>query len=573
MKGLNLGGIIFVLFALGFCIYGQAVFYPFVHDDVVFIQNNPQIGSLSNLSGIFLKPAFFSESSGVINTYYRPLLEVFYRLEFRLFGLNPAGYHFFNILIHIVNGILVFRLIDLITKRQMLSMFVAAALIVHPVQSQAVVCIAGVSNLLMALFCLASFWFYLKNQRPLALLFFSAGLFTKEQAIILPVLIAVYEICFRPGGEKTWRPALFRIGGFVALVIAYLGLRQILLGPSQASFLSVLEHKAELFLRLSTIAKTVLIYLRLFVAPYDLHYYRSLDVLAPSEIYWVVLLLVCAVIIWVIRHLPQEDRPAARFGIAWFIITLLPTLNILPLIIEYSHIMTAEHFLYLPAIGLFLFFGVALPRFNPVVLIIVFLVWGGMTVHQNTFWRGEIPLFERTLKFEPQLGRVRVLLAKAYYLNGQYEKAVDEFNAALWIMQRYLEKTKATTAANFYRGFIKGIHFDRAHCYEALGQWGRAVADYKEALRLGPNESVIYNNLGSVYLQTGDRTEAMMNFEKAIQLNPGDVMAKNNLAICYIQEGRKEEAARLLKEVLASHPHFPAAKQNLKRLIDSGAGL
>ena len=581
MKGLTFSRIAFILFALGLFLYGNAVFHPFVHDDVVFIQNNPKIGNLQNLAGIFLKPTVSLDAPEVINAYYRPLLEVFYRIEFRLFNLRPAGYHFINVVIHILNSILVYRLIDLFVSRRV-GFIAAIAFLVHPVQSEAVACVAGISNLLYALFFLAGFLFYLLSKKGeerewfifyiLSLAAFSAGLLAKEQTIVFPLVIAAYEICFRrdqSGKKNALTGQLLKLSGFFFLGIGYLTWRQALL--PHAHLLSVLQYKSELFLRLWAVPKTLLIYLKLLIVPFDLHYYRSLDVLEPAGVFWIVLLFLVTVVIVLIRRLPEDRRPVASFALCWVFITLLPTLNILPLIIEYSHIMTAEHFLYLPVMGFFLFCGVMLSDINVAAYAIIFLFWAGTTVYQNTFWRGEIPLFERTLKFEPQLGRVHVLLAKAYYLNHQYKKAAQEFETSLQIMQRYLEKARPEEAKNFYRGFIKGIHFDLAHCYEALGLWERAIAEYKEALKLGPHEGTIYNNLGSVYLQIGDVTQAQMDFEKAIQLDSRDVMSRNNLAICYIQEGRKEEARDLLKGILAVSPHFPAAEHNLNRLIDSGA--
>ena len=62
--------------------YAQTLYYPFVHDDVVFIQNNPDIQTI-NLKEIFLRTNSVPTEQ-LVNAYYRPVLDVIYRLEYRL---------------------------------------------------------------------------------------------------------------------------------------------------------------------------------------------------------------------------------------------------------------------------------------------------------------------------------------------------------------------------------------------------------------------------------------------------------------------------------------------------------
>src|SRR5262245_25488587 len=85
-----------VLAAAGVGAYRNTISNPFVHDDVVFIVNNPQIENLENAGAVFFEKPVANPRTPGINPYYRPLLEVISRLEYRFFGLDPSGYHWVN---------------------------------------------------------------------------------------------------------------------------------------------------------------------------------------------------------------------------------------------------------------------------------------------------------------------------------------------------------------------------------------------------------------------------------------------------------------------------------------------
>ncbi len=586
IETLKLPQVIFIFLLVGLTIYWNSVMHPFVHDDVVFIQKNPQIGDLRNSVSAFFQTSFSSNATSIINVYYRPLLETIYRLEFRIFHFNSYWYHLVNVLIHTINSILVYIFLRLLINHKSIAFVIGFLFLIHPVQSEAVACISGISNLLFAWTCLLSFIFYLLSGRDkklhqkvlcyiLSLAFFSMGLFVKEQTVVFPLIILVYEICFYNPAKGSRGIKSLHLLGFVVISLGYLSFRKLILGMTVAPLFT---YPQELWLRLCAIPKTIFIYLTLLIFPHNLHYYRSLDILKPYVGSFILLIGLCGMIIKLIRLIPAAQRRLFYFGLGWFVISLLPTLNILPLIIEYSYIFIAEHFLYFPMIGFFLSLVVGCAyciknvsekdknnfAFVFSAIILIFVV---MTIKQNIYWRGEIPLFKRTLKFEPQLGRVHILLAKAYYSDRQIDKAMEEYKRALEIMTGYVQKAQGTQAENFYLGFIKGIHFDLGHCYAVLGDLFNSVRQYQEALRIDPRDEVIHNNLGSVYLGLNNIDLAMKHFQQALKLNPLNLMAKNNLAICYIQKENTQEAERLLREILKTDQYFSAAQQNLEQLL------
>ncbi len=573
----------------GFAVYSNAIPHPFVHDDVVFIQNNPHLDRWDNLPQIFLPFPNPIEQS-IVNPYYRPLLEILYKVEYFFFGLDPRGYHFFNVLLHVLNSALIFILLTLLGGLSALSVAASFLFLTHPVQTEAVACISGVSNLFFSFLGLISLICYVlalkkyESQRSFvfyifSLFFFIAALLAKEQAIILFLLAILVNVSFPiPGDKKVLRKYL-RIIGFSLIVFGYLLWRHMVLGQATAN---VLWGDPESRLRLLAIPKILLTQLGLVFYPTGLHYYRSVDILGSSGVFWMSLTILVLAAGLIVYNLPQEDRRMAVFGIAWFFLGLVPTLNIVPLVNEYSFVLAAEHFLYLAILGALLF---ALTVLNyvirtffrekgkivfPLVLAPVVLIFMHTAYQQNDYWSAEIPLFQKMVKYEPNFGRGHILLAKAYYFNRQYDEAIIEFNKAREIMERYSFLSQKKAAYKVYQGFLKGIDFDLAHCFEAKGSTIDAVVAYTRALTIDPNDAVLHNNLGVGYMRLNDFDFAQEQFEKALELNPQQLMSATNLAICQIQKGKPFEAERLLRWVLEKDSQFVPAKTNLEKLLKEG---
>ena len=189
-------------------------------------------------------------------------------------------------------------------------------------------------------------------------------------------------------------------------------------------------------------------------------------------------------------------------------------------------------------------------------------------MEQITYWKGEVSLFKRAIQYEPHLGRVHILLAKAYYLNRRYDHAITEYEKAAEIMNRYASLAKISLARDFYLGLVKGIYFDWAHCYEAKKDFEASSNLYQMALTLDPLDGVLYNNLGENYFYLRKIDLAITQFKKTLELNPSDLQAMNNLALCYIEQGHLNEAEQLLKAILEKNNRFLPARQNLEKLLN-----
>jgi protein O-mannosyl-transferase len=512
---------VFSLIFFGLLAYVNAICHPFVHDDVVFILNNPHIADLGHWYQAFKIP----EASDGINTYYRPVLEVLYRLEYRIFGPHPFGFHLFNIIVHIANGLLLFCLLQKLSLPKQVAWIIALLFLIHPVQTEAVSCIAGISNLWMALGILLALNAYLNKWYTASLLCFVMAFLSKEQAVMFLPLVMVIDYSRGVRNLLSW----FLIG-LAACILLWL--RQIVTGASLLK--DIMVSPGELYLRLAAIPRVIGMDLRLILCPYDLHYYRSTDILQSNFIAWILALISILGIFYAFKRWPHE-RPILALGLGWFLAALFPVLNIAPLINEYSFILTAEHFLYLPLVGILILAVLAADRFlkHSKKLLLGVVISGCLllTWYQNTFWKSEIALFERMLAFEPDFGRGHLLLAKAYYFNGRPERAEEHYEKAFLIMSNYARKATNLTAEKFYLVFLKEILFDWAQNDCAMGHWTRGLDKYKRAAAIDGKDASLYNNMAFVYLHLGDKKDAYLSLEQALRVDPSFAQARRNLDI------------------------------------------
>ncbi|VAW13361.1 hypothetical protein MNBD_BACTEROID05-593 [hydrothermal vent metagenome] len=579
---------IFILFlGLVFGAYHKTLSFPFVHDDVIFIQQNSTLDEW-NLSEIFLGRGQEDKLSESVNSYYRPVLEIYYRVINLFFGRSAAAFHFFNIFIHALNGFLVFLIVHILLNKKNLwgCVFVAALFLLHPIQTEAVACISGVSNLLSGFFILLSFYLFERLRRSenkqervrcyvLSLMMFVLALLSKEQAVILPFL-ALSSMLFlnRDQNRQKWG-GWKKLSGFFAVMVVYFGLRRVITG---SSVVSAMQFSQEFWLRIFAIPRTLLMYLKILFFPVDLHYYRSTDILESNTLSAVILLILVAGLSVIILKSSKERKRLLTFSVAWFIVCLLPFLNFLPLVNEYSLILTSEHFLYLPIIGGLFFFLVLLSPSDfgkvnfkkEIIWFFLIALFFFMSMKQSLIWRGEIPLFKKTLVHEPNFGRVRFLLGKAYLSEGKYAQASIELEKSLIIMQSYLQKVvPESESAQVYLFYVREINGFLGLCFDELGQFQHALKHYQRALSLSPENPKFLNYLGFHFFRQGEKAQARQYFQQAVDFGGNDVNALNILAICYIEAGQKNKAMQIFKSILDGDPSNFSAQQNLFQLEKS----
>lgn len=200
LYGLILLAVIFILNSVELNSY-------FIRDDLPFIR-----ATYDKEPGYFAK-LFFRDSAKEVfpilggawkgKGFIRPILHLSFKIDYLLYGTNPTGYHITNLTFHFLNTILVFLIINFITKGANKFLGFAGALLfaVHPAHSQALAWVVGRGEVIMAFFYLLSFYLFMRYRSErrrryygFSVLCFFLALFTKETAVTLPVLLISYDL-------------------------------------------------------------------------------------------------------------------------------------------------------------------------------------------------------------------------------------------------------------------------------------------------------------------------------------------------------------------------------------------
>jgi len=289
----------------------------------------------------------------------RPLLMITYWFNYQLSGTETFGYHVFNILLHLVNGILVFSLLRILAPgRDLLCGFCAALFLLHPLQTESVAYLAGRSELVVGFFSLSAVLVFLRhgsNEWSWVLLvtgLIGAAIFSKEQALaLIPLLLFLESGWFENASRMrdVLRDRIRRDWRLWALLLA-IGLAgaamvwQVVRNSPSAGFAVAGRQPGAYFL---TECRVVFQYLRLFFLPIgqniDPHPPISHSIWQYGAAFWLGALVLTIAVSFRLRH----RAPLATGGVLIFLILLAPTSSVIPLFDP-----MAEHRMYLPMIGL-----------------------------------------------------------------------------------------------------------------------------------------------------------------------------------------------------------------------------
>jgi hypothetical protein len=501
---------------IGLAIYFNSFKNGFVYDDDFLVVKNSYLRSWRYIPNIFATDIF--RGSGEESAFYRPIQTLSYLIDYSLWKLNPLGYHLTNFLLHFFNAILIYFLVNLISLNKKISLITALFFIIYPIHTEAVTYISGRADLLATFFLLLCFIFYIKHLSvkstkvyTLMVLSYVLALLSKENSLILPVLLLLYHYAFKKKLESKG------FSSIVGVAFVYILLRLTLLKFLLPRF----SDPATLFQRLPGFFVAVTNYIRLVFLPFNLHMeygYRLFNFTDLKALIGVTLLF--SLLIYAFRK--RRSNAVIFFSISWFFLALLPVSNLYPI-----NAYMAEHWLYLPSIGFFIILGKGLNCISRKIesrnTTIVFLIglaalYSYLTIKQNEYWKKPITFYKRTLKYASGSPRIYHNLGLIYY---------------------------------------------------DLGKKEEAITLYKKALQLNPEYAKAYNNLGLAYYDLGKKEEAISLFKKAIEIDPHLPVAYNNLAMAYYDKKQYDLAIKYCDKAidlgLKVHPEFLEALKPYRR--------
>ncbi len=331
--------------ALAFCIllagvcFATSITNAFILDDILIVAANERIRSIEPLQFLFQPYWGDQDHAGI----YRPLPIFSFALEYPIWGVWAPGFRLINLLLHALNGWLVFLLARSLLGSPLAAWASAAVYVVHPLQSEAVISIVGRSELLAATFFFAAWLAFRKGHTGLAAVAYFCGALAKESAITFPAIAAI-DMALADGSirkvvQQWWR---FAVLGFTGL--GYLALRFYVLGslgiPPIGQYLHGTVSVGQRWL---TSGRVFLQYFRLLFFPVEVTGDYDFNSIALANMRdwdaWLGLLLVGACIYFAIRV--AKRQPIVSLRILFFFDTLLPVSNwIMPIAL-----LMAERFL------------------------------------------------------------------------------------------------------------------------------------------------------------------------------------------------------------------------------------
>ncbi len=615
---------LFLIVVIGFIAYSNTFHASFHFDDAYFIVNNPAIKDI----GFFIDPSKAEELNGSLryNLKNRYVGFLTFALNYGINGLDVAGYHAFNLAVHLTNAILLYLFVVMsfstpFLKRSspksrsgLIALFVALFFVCHPVQTQAVTYIWQRVTSIATMFYLLSLVLYLKwrtsGQRsatPLFLYIASVvssvlAMKTKEIAFTLPVVLTLYEFMFFEGRVK--KRILYLVPFLITMCIIPLALLKI--DRPVGEIISEVGEAARAQTNMSrtdymfTQWRVIVTYIRLLFFPahqtfdYD---YPTYHAFFEPEVFLPALFLTsiaCVAIYIFCRY--RKTVPQIRlvsFGIFWFFITLSVESSIIPI-----EDMILEHRVYLPSVGAFIAVtmslfavkdklaqkGMRIWKAIVPALALAVIVLAGATYMRNIAWQNEVNLWSDVVEKSPFKARGHNNLGTAYKDRGWIDGAVEQYEIASKLKPDYAEAHNNLGNAYTIKGWtdkaieqyeialklrpnLAEAHNNLGFAYNNKGWTDKAVEQFEIALKLKPNVAGTHYNLGNAYTLKGWTDKAIEQYEIALKLKPNLVGAHYNLGNAYKKKGLKVEAEREFREALRIRPDFAQAHQALESLI------
>lgn len=555
----------------------------FVFDDITLILQNPTITELN-----------WGEILRVES--YRPVRTFTYALNYWLGGTNPFGFHLFNVLSHGLNAGLVFLLLWQLTRSRWVCGIGALFFAVHPVQTAAVAYISGRKDLLAAFFLLAGINLFLRYRvGPRALKTLIAAFFcfvlavlSKEVAIVFPALLLLFDTWVEATDSADTASSRSLATAFWAAVRRRLPLYGFFtLVAGLALYWAVFINQASrmegywggsLETNIGTAFKLFAHYLKLSIFPHPLiaDYTGAVFPISTGLFEWATLLSMLATGLFVAAAWLGFSRvPVAGVGLLFFLIALLPVLQIIPF-----HELAADHFLYVPLIGAALAVGAGAGRLAhgrggaviasglAVAVATAFLI---VTYQRNQVWKDRESLWSETLRTAPGSYRANSNLGYVRFQEGFYREGIELTRKSIEILPREAVSWSNLGAMYFKLG-------QEARMRGSIGEGERlqklAIRHLERATELDPSDPFAVSNLGNAYKELGLiydqrddpeqalrlRMEAVSLYRRSLEIGdrrPAIQGVWMNFGGLMIDAGELSQAPYYLERYLAAFPDNP----------------
>jgi len=543
-------------------LYSPVTRAPFLnYDDAVHVTDNLHVRS-----GLTWNTVVWAFQSSEASDWH-PITWLSHALDCQLFGLDPAGPHTINVLLHAANAVLLFLILESATGLAWRSLVVAALFALHSLNVESVAWISERKNVLSMFFfllALAAYGWYVRRPSVgrylAATIAYAFGLMTKAQVITFPfalLLLDYWPLC-RLGeslgqlggvgdeaaitpvrGPTFWKLVWEKVPWFALSAVSAIITMRVEANATQT--------KLPLWIHLANAAISYVKYLEKAFWPVNLavvypHPGSSINIAAA-------VLSACAILVLTILAVIFRARRPSFVGWFWFLGTLVPMIGLVQISV---HAM-ADRYAYIPLLGIFVIvcWGAAdlterwhVPTAVAAVATMAILLVLAIALHRQVgFWSDNVTLWTHTLDITegnytaednlgtaliaqgrieeamPHLQRARSLRpddALAALNIATYEQMRGDYQAALEDYARVMRFTKEPS-------FLENARVNSGYAHYSLKQYDNAKRDFEAGVRQQPWNSPAYRGLGLVAQRAGDIALAVTNYERSVEFQPSPV--------------------------------------------------
>ena len=565
--------IIIFLIAITLISYWSVQQFEFVnYDDDIYVTENIHV-----LSGITKETVIWAFTTFHASNWH-PLTWLSLLFDYEFYWLNPAGYHWTNVLFHVSNTLLLFLALTRLTGVLWQSGFVAALFAIHPLHVESVAWVAERKDVLSTFFWMLTLYAYvLYVEHPdwkryaFTFISFSFGLMAKPMLVTLPFVLLLldywplkrflckpsnshmyfHQSCTKnaQGSFKNINVARSLLEKIPLIVLSIIASIMTLIAQQSGEAIMPLQ-RLSLIERITNAFVSYATYIIKMFWPVDLAVFYPHPGMWPVWQVCVSILLLAGISTYVWK---LSDHPYLRVGWLWYLGTLVPVIGI----VQVGSQSMADRYTYIPLIGLFIMIAWGIPNIlrqwrykRPVLflsagLVLLFLmICTGLQVRH---WENSISLFRHAVNVTEGNSTAINNLGNALARKGFLDEAILQYKEAI-----DLQPNNPYTYTNMGKVLM------------LQGKVKDAVISYSKALQLEPQHMKAHFNIGVAYSEIGYNSEAILHYTEAIKINPDFVAAYNNLGILYAKQEDFDEAVKYFKKALAIFPNYDSARNNLR---------
>lgn len=569
-----------IIIGLILLVYSQNLWFDFAYidDNLIVFDEYDKISDLSKIPSTFV-------NGYLLDNYYRPMVMISFIIDTAIAGQSSMMYHLTNVVLHIIVSLFLFQILIGLGIKKTISLLAAAVFALHPLNVSAVSWIVGRNDLLLAVFSVASLFFYMKFREIdrisylyLSLIAYFLAMLSKEVGILIPAVFFLYELLIR-SEDKLKLNMLYSLFYFILPALVYLALRHFVASINVREEIGISSFIQNIYILFEYLAKSV--------------YFFYIDPLPVKNNILISIGIITSIGLtsFLIANRKDKSNKTFMFGLLFFLILIVPTL-LVRVNSDDGEFNYIDCRMYLPLFGLMISYAVIFEKMlvplkksiKVIFVCVLFIYLSSLTYFHNQVYKNGLTYWGTALDKNPNRATYWMGLGFYYYDN-----------------KMFLEAAQCATNAINLKPDIGEYYFKAALAYEATGDLLTANEYLEKGLETGTNKSVIYSNLIKNYLRLGNKEkavdllnqleqldisdlkknydlysslayffsyseffeESIVLMKKAITYQPGKAKLLNDLGVFYFKVGEIDSAKKYITEAIELDPYNTDFQNNL----------